>query len=232
MAVFGLPFHSAHSHSSASQLLSSIPRSLSPSPLSADPPMTDPLHPPHDRAALPLAPALDPALAQAHMPSRLPRLRRRLVAATLIAMALAAVVAVISYGLTRLIALVTQVAFFGQWSTAWVSPAVNQRGVWVIVIPVVGGLIVGLMARWGSRAIRGHGIPEAMEQVLTNESRIAARMIWLKPLSSAVAIGTGGPFGAEGPIIATGGALGSYVGQLLPVTADERKTLLAAGAAG
>jgi H+/Cl- antiporter ClcA len=193
--------------------------------------MTDPLHPPHDRAALPLAPALDPALAQADMPSRLPRLRRRLVACTLLAMALASVVAVIAFFLTRLIALVTHIAFFGQWSTTWISPATNHQGAWVIVIPVLGGLIVGLMARWGSRAIRGHGIPEAMEQVLTNESRIAARMIWLKPLSSAVAIGTGGPFGAEGPIIATGGALGSFVGQLLPVTADERKTLLAAGAA-
>jgi H+/Cl- antiporter ClcA/CBS domain-containing protein len=98
-------------------------------------------------------------------------------------------------------------------------------------VPVIGGLIVGAMARWGSRAIRGHGIPEAMEQVLLNESKIPPRMTWLKPVSSAIAIGTGGPFGAEGPIIATGGALGSLVGQWLHVTADERKTLLAAGAA-
>lgn len=193
--------------------------------------MTDLLRPPHHRAAIPFAPSLDPALAQEHMPARLPRLRRRLVASTVIAMALAAVVALIAHALTRLIALVTQVAFFGRWSTTWVSPAGSHRGLWVIVIPVLGGLVVGLMARWGSRAIRGHGIPEAMEQVLTNESRIPARMIWLKPVSSAIAIGTGGPFGAEGPIIATGGALGSFLGQLLPVTADERKTLLAAGAA-
>jgi len=193
--------------------------------------MTDPLHPPHDRAAIPFAPSLDPTLAQEHMRSRLPRVRRRLVATTLIAMALAAFVALIAHALTRLIALVTHVAFFGDWSTTWVSPADNHRGVWVVLIPVIGGLLVGAMARWGSRAIRGHGIPEAMEQVLTNESRIPARMIWLKPVSSAIAIGTGGPFGAEGPIIATGGALGSFIGQLLPVTADERKTLLAAGAA-
>ncbi|HET8711764.1 MAG TPA: chloride channel protein, partial [Spongiibacteraceae bacterium] len=110
-------------------------------------------------------------------------------------------------------------------------PADNHLGLWVVVVPVLGGLIVGVMARWGSRAIRGHGIPEAMEQVLLNESRIPARITWLKPVSSAIAIGTGGPFGAEGPIIATGGALGSLVGQLLRVTADERKTLLAAGAA-
>ena len=101
----------------------------------------------------------------------------------------------------------------------------------VVLVPVVGGLIVGLMARYGSAAIRGHGIPEAMEQVLFNESRIPARVTFLKPLSAAIAIGTGGPFGAEGPIIATGGALGSLLGQVLRVTADERKTLLAAGAA-
>ncbi|WP_197468836.1 chloride channel protein, partial [Alcanivorax sp. HI0083] len=101
----------------------------------------------------------------------------------------------------------------------------------VIVIPVIGGLIVGAMARWGANAIRGHGIPEAMEQVLLNDSRIPARITFLKPLSSAVSIGTGGPFGAEGPIIATGGALGSLLGQISHITALERKTLLAAGAA-
>src|SRR5204863_2785637 len=98
-------------------------------------------------------------------------------------------------------------------------------------VPIVGGVIVGIMARYGSKAIRGHGIPEAMEQVLLNESRIPARMTFLKPLSAAIAIGTGGPFGAEGPIIATGGALGSLVGQVMTTTATERKTLLAAGAA-
>jgi H+/Cl- antiporter ClcA len=97
--------------------------------------------------------------------------------------------------------------------------------------PVVGALFVGLMARYGSPAIRGHGIPEAMEQVLTNESRIPARITVLKPISAAIAIGTGGPFGAEGPIIATGGAAGSVIGQMLHCTIAERKTLLAAGAA-
>ena len=102
---------------------------------------------------------------------------------------------------------------------------------WVIAIPVIGGIIVGGMARWGANAIRGHGIPEAMEQVLLNDSRIPARITFLKPLSSAVSIGTGGPFGAEGPIIATGGALGSLLGQVSHITAMERKTLLAAGAA-
>src|SRR5699024_9119917 len=121
--------------------------------------------------------------------------------------------------------------FYGRLSTESANPAFHNLGAWVILIPVAGGLIVGVMARWGAQAIRGHGIPEAMEQVLLNQSRIPARITFLKPLSSAISIGTGGPFGAEGPIIATGGALGSLLGQLLHVTATERKTLLAAGAA-
>jgi H+/Cl- antiporter ClcA len=112
-----------------------------------------------------------------------------------------------------------------------VSPADNHLGLWVLLVPVAGGVVVGLLARYGSRAIRGHGIPEAMEQILTNQSRIPARLTFLKPLSAAIAIGTGGPFGAEGPIIATGGAVGSLVGQLLRTTANERKILLSAGAA-
>src|SRR5436853_6523497 len=102
---------------------------------------------------------------------------------------------------------------------------------WMIFVPIIGGVIVGFMARFGHKAIRGHGIPEAMEQVLLNQSRIPPRVTFLKPVSAAIAIGTGGPFGAEGPIIATGGALGSVGGQLLSTTASERKTLLAAGAA-
>jgi H+/Cl- antiporter ClcA len=133
--------------------------------------------------------------------------------------------------LTRLIGLITNLAFYGRLSTTFVSPANNHLGAFVVVIPVLGGLLVGVMARWGSKAIRGHGIPEAMEQILFNESRIPARLTFLKPLSAAFAIGTGGPFGAEGPIIATGGALGSLFGQILSITADERKTLLCAGAA-
>jgi len=133
--------------------------------------------------------------------------------------------------LTRLIGFVTNLAFYGRVSTAFTSPADNKLGLLVIVVPVLGGLIVGVMARWGSAAIRGHGIPEAMEQVLFNESRVAPRLTLLKPLSAAFAIGTGGPFGAEGPIIATGGALGSLLGQVVAVTAHERKALLAAGAA-
>ena len=186
---------------------------------------------PHSRAALPLAPSLDPTLAAARMPRHFRPLDWRVLWISAIGMLLAAGVALVAQLLTALIGLVTNLAFYGRWSTAFVSPAGNHLGLWVIVIPVVGGLIVGAMARWGSRAIRGHGIPEAMEQVLLNQSRIPPRITWLKPVSSAVAIGTGGPFGAEGPIIATGGALGSLIGQWLHVTADERKTLLAAGAA-
>jgi len=193
--------------------------------------MHDEINNPHTRAAVPLAPALDPTLSAVHMPRQFRPLDRRVLWITFLAMLLGSVVAFVAKGLTALIGLITNLSFYGRWSTDFSSPAGNHLGLWVIAVPVIGGLIVGVMARWGSRAIRGHGIPEAMEQVLLNESRIPARMTWLKPISSAIAIGTGGPFGAEGPIIATGGALGSLIGQLLHVTADERKTLLAAGAA-
>ena len=165
------------------------------------------------------------------MPRHFRPLGRRVLWICFLAMVLGACVAFVAKLLTSLIGLVTNLAFYGRISTEFSSPAGNHLGLWVIAVPVIGGLVVGAMARWGSRAIRGHGIPEAMEQVLLNESRIPPRMTWLKPVSSAIAIGTGGPFGAEGPIIATGGALGSLIGQLLHVTADERKTLLAAGAA-
>ncbi|BFI95294.1 MAG: chloride channel protein [Rhodanobacter sp.] len=193
--------------------------------------MTNPFSAPHTRAAVPLAPSLDPTLAAAHLPRRFRPLGRRVVGISLAAMVLGAAVAVVAKWLTMLIGIITNLAFYGRWDTSLSSPAGHHLGAWVIVVPVIGGLIVGVMARWGSHAIRGHGIPEAMEQILLNESRIPPRMTWLKPVSSAVAIGTGGPFGAEGPIIATGGALGSLLGQLAHVTADERKTLLAAGAA-
>lgn len=133
--------------------------------------------------------------------------------------------------LVGLIGLITNIAFYGRFSTAFVSPAGNRLGWLVVLVPAVGGIVVGIMARYGSKAIRGHGIPEAMEQVLLNESRIPPRVTLLKPVSAAISIGTGGPFGAEGPIIATGGAMGSVLGQIMKTTAMERKTLLAAGAA-
>ncbi|MBI1219988.1 MAG: chloride channel protein [Rhodobacteraceae bacterium] len=148
-----------------------------------------------------------------------------------LAMLIAAIVAVVARALVYLIGFITNIAFYGKISGTFSSPAGNQFGLWVIAVPIAGSLIVGIMARYGSKAIRGHGIPEAMEQILTNESRIPKRMTFLKPLSAAIAIGTGGPFGAEGPIIATGGALGSWLGQVVKVSAHERKTILAVGAA-
>lgn len=145
-------------------------------------------------------------------------------------LAVAIAVSFIAKFLVSLINLVTNIAFFGSFSLSFNSPANNHLGIWVMVIPAIGGLVVGLMALYGSKAIRGHGIPEAMEQILVNESNIKPAITILKPVSSAIAIGTGGPFGAEGPIIATGGALGSTIGQIFKVTSNERKIILAAGA--
>jgi chloride channel protein, CIC family len=137
---------------------------------------------------------------------------------------------IIAYLLYDLIGLFTNLAYYHQWSFHFRSPENTAIGPWIIVTPVIGGLLVGLMAKYGSPKIKGHGIPEAMEAVLTSRSRIEARVAILKPLSAAIAIGTGGPFGAEGPIIQTGGAFGSLVGQLVSTTAAERKVLLACGA--
>ncbi len=136
-----------------------------------------------------------------------------------------------AYGLYALIRVVSNLVFFQQLSMADLSPSQNHLGAWVLIVPVIGALIVGLMAKYGSDKIRGHGLPEAMEAVLFNQSRVAPRVALLKPTSVAIAIGTGSPFGAEGPIIQTGGALGSILGQALHVTAAERKVLLASGAA-
>jgi chloride channel protein, CIC family len=133
--------------------------------------------------------------------------------------------------LLHLIRLATNIAYFGRFNLAELKLDHSPLGLWVVAVPVIGGLIVGLMARYGSEKIRGHGIPEAIEAILLGRSRLGLKVAILKPLSSAIAIGTGGPFGAEGPIIMTGGAIGSLIAQLLPVSDDERKTLLVAGAA-
>ncbi|HTE26827.1 chloride channel protein [Flavitalea sp.] len=154
---------------------------------------------------------------------------KRLVFISSLAVLIALVISFISKLLVLLINFTTGFFFFGKLSVADISPASNNLGWLVIFIPAIGGIIVGLMALYGSKAIRGHGIPEAMEQVLTNHSKIRPSITYLKPVSAAIAIGAGGPFGAEGPIIATGGALGSTVGQLLKITSNERKILLAAG---
>ncbi|MEI9937359.1 MAG: chloride channel protein [Pseudomonadota bacterium] len=180
---------------------------------------------------LPVSPSLGPTLAAAHLPRVTSVIGPRVVFISALAIGVAFVAGLVARVLVAMIAVVTNLAFLGRFSARPVAPAEHHWGWPVIFVPALGGLVVGLMARYGSKAIRGHGIPEAMEQVLTNESRIPPRLTFLKPLSAAIAIGTGGPFGAEGPIIATGGALGSLVGQLLRTSAAERKTLLAAGAA-
>ncbi|POR50138.1 H+/Cl- antiporter ClcA [Paraburkholderia eburnea] len=136
-----------------------------------------------------------------------------------------------AYVLLNLIHWFTNLFFYGRFSFADHSPALNTLGAWVIVVPVAGGLIVGMMARYGSEKIRGHGIPEAIEAILFGKSRMSPKVAVLKPLSSGIVIGSGGPFGAEGPIIMTGGALGSLLAQCVRLTAAERKTLLVAGAA-
>ena len=140
--------------------------------------------------------------------------------------------AFVAKALLWLIALITNLAFFHRFSAAPVVPQDNHLGWWVILVPVIGALIIGLMARYGSEKIRGHGIPEALEAILLGRSLINPKIAILKPVSSAVSIGTGGPFGAEGPIIMTGGAFGSLFAQLFHLSAAERKTLLVAGAAG
>lgn len=149
--------------------------------------------------------------------------------------AIAVVVATISVGagvgLLALIRLCTNIAYFGEWSFAARTIGELHLGFSSIFIPVAGALLIGLMARYGSEKIRGHGIPEALEAILLGRSRLSPKVAILKPISSAISIGTGGPFGAEGPIIMTGGALGSIIAQMLPVSDAERKTLLVAGAA-
>jgi H+/Cl- antiporter ClcA len=157
-------------------------------------------------------------------------LKKRLAGISLLAVLVAVIISCIARLLVDLIDLVTNISFYGSFDVAFHSPADNHLGLWVIPIPAIGGLIIGFMAMYGSKAIRGHGIPEAMEQILTNQSRIKPVIAILKPVSSAIAIGSGGPFGAEGPIIATGGALGSTLGQLFRITSNERKILLASGA--
>jgi H+/Cl- antiporter ClcA/CBS domain-containing protein len=130
-----------------------------------------------------------------------------------------------------LIDVFTNLAYYQRFSSQPASPAENHLGIWAVFVPVIGGLIIGLMARYGSEKIRGHGIPEALEAILIGRSQMEPKVAALKPISSAISIGTGGPFGAEGPIIMTGGAFGSLFAQFFHLTAAERKTLLVAGAA-
>ena len=155
----------------------------------------------------------------------------RLLPISALALGIGALAAVVALALLRLIGLFTNLFYFGRWSTALVSPSGNHLGWFSMFVPIGGALIIGFMARYGSERIRGHGIPEAIEAILINGSRVEPKVALLKPISSAISIGSGGPFGAEGPIIMTGGAFGSMVAQLFHLTSAERKTLLVAGAA-
>lgn len=175
--------------------------------------------------AIPISPSLDDML---ETPG--PAVSTRVLFLSIQVVLNAIIIGCIAKVLVGLINLITNLSFYGRFSFAEHGPSHNTLGLAVIIIPVIGGLIVGIMARVGSAAIRGHGIPEAMEQVLTNESRIRPMITWLKPLSAAISIGTGGPFGAEGPIIATGGAFGSFAGQIMHISPNERKIMLTAGA--
>ena len=156
---------------------------------------------------------------------------RRVLRISLLAVGIGVVAAFIAFALLKLIALFTNLFFFQRLSFAPASPADNHLGVFIIIVPVIGGLIIGLMAKYGSDRIRGHGIPEAIEAILLGGSRVQPKIAVLKPVSSAISIGSGGPFGAEGPIIMTGGAIGSMIAQFFHLTNAERKTLLVAGAA-
>jgi CIC family chloride channel protein len=155
----------------------------------------------------------------------------RVIPMSLLAIVIGLLATGVAWFLLKLIGLFTNLFYFGRINTALTSPAGNHLGLFAIAVPVLGSLIVGLMARYGSDKIRGHGIPEAIESILINGSKVQPKLAVLKPLSAAISIGSGGPFGAEGPIIMTGGAFGSLIAQFFHLTAAERKTLLVAGAA-
>ena len=156
----------------------------------------------------------------------------RLLRISALALCIGAISAFVALGLLKLIAFFTNLFFYQRVSVVAAEPQGNQLGWLVVLIPVIGGLIIGFMAKYGSERIRGHGIPEAIEAILLNGSRVEPKLAVLKPVSSAISIGSGGPFGAEGPIIMTGGAFGSMAAQFFHLTSSERKTLLVAGAAG
>src|SRR5579863_5324015 len=156
---------------------------------------------------------------------------RRVLLLSGMALVIGAIGSIVAYALIWLIAAITNLAFYLRLSASPAVPQGNHLGLWVVLIPVLGALIIGFMARFGSEKIRGHGIPEALEAILLGRSRIDLKVAILKPLSAAISIGTGGPFGAEGPIIMTGGAFGSIFAQQFQLSAAERKTLLVAGAA-
>jgi H+/Cl- antiporter ClcA/CBS domain-containing protein len=174
------------------------------------------------------------AKGEAHEEDRLADFTRdrRVLLLSAMALVVGAASAVVAQVLVWLIAVITNFAYFQTYSSVFQSPEGNHLGWLAVFVPAIGGLIIGLMARYGSEKIRGHGIPEALEAILFGRSRMEPKVAVLKPLSSAISIGTGGPFGAEGPIIMTGGAFGSLFAQMFNMSSAERKTLLVAGAAG
>ena len=155
----------------------------------------------------------------------------RVVPISFLAVSIGVLASYVAVALLKMIGFFTNLFFYQRISTEPVSPAGHHLGYWAILVPVVGATIIGFMARYGSERIRGHGIPEAIESILLKGSRVEPKVAFLKPISSAISIGSGGPFGAEGPIIMTGGAFGSMIAQLFRLTSAERKTLLVAGAA-
>jgi chloride channel protein, CIC family len=180
---------------------------------------------------LPISPSLGPALEAAQVPTRATPVDRRVIYISILALGVGIAAGLMARVLVWVIHVITHLSFLAPAPPHdGLAAPLHHPGAWVIAVPVIGAFVIGLLARYGSRAVAGHGIPEAMEQVLTNQSRIPPKLTFLKPFSAAISIGTGAPYGAEGPIIATGGALGSLFGQLLSLTAEERKVLLAAGA--
>lgn len=155
----------------------------------------------------------------------------RIIYVSILAAGIGVIAGFLAFALFSLIGLLWNLVFFQQISTQITDLETNPIGLWMLVVPAIGGLIVAFMAKYGTSKIKGHGIPEAMEAVLENRSRVSPRVAVFKPIATAIAIGTGGPFGAEGPIIQTGGAMGSILGQAVQTTAVERKVLLACGAA-
>ena len=157
---------------------------------------------------------------------------KRLAILSLLALFIGILSGLVAFTLLRLIGLITHLAYDGRVGWSLIAPNPKHWGLLSILVPIIGGLIVGLLAKYGSEKIRGHGIPEAIQAILENDSKMDARVAIVKPIASAITIGTGGPFGAEGPIIMTGGALGSLISQFFTLSSLERRTLLVAGAAG
>ncbi len=176
---------------------------------------------------------LDKAFAEKESSSRLAdfTITTRVIPISLLAVGIGVVCAYVAVGLLKLIGLFTNLFFYQRLDTSMTSPAGNHLGAWVLVVPIIGAVIVGLMGRYGSERIRGHGIPEAIEAILLKGARVEPKVALYKPVSAAIAIGSGGPFGAEGPIIMTGGAVGSLIAQFFHLTDTERKTLMVAGSA-